>query len=300
MNQMSCFGREATDSTIMITDCESISRILSAMKYVASIRENIGDESTQNIALEVYFNEEYLQCLNDYTHIISVHSKQLEVINEQLNQCPLSKCKMAHRCNHNDRRYFHNDAGIMHENASINFYKDLIDRIHFWLYHQFDVGIRVKRSIMDEEDGKEVDFIENEYDGYYDGTFAKMRREVVKRRNKWKMNHTNAQSVDQCKKYTMFVENGQFMNKYLNEEMTYIDSLFEELKKRRITMQTIEVFSNLLVNEDYDTDAFMADIIDYEQGSNIITITYQQQFMDVIKEISDDLREDLDGLLSLS
>ena len=120
------------------------------MKYVQSLHDNINDEITRNCAFEMYINEEYRSGLQDYNHIISTHSDHLEDIYEQLNKCSLSKCKMAVRCNNNDRRRKNvhesdNDNNNIQRNHKIKFYSDLIDRIHFWLYHQFDVGMRIQK-----------------------------------------------------------------------------------------------------------------------------------------------------------
>ena len=101
-----CFGKNAAKSQIKIRDCECIMRIINAERYYKSVEENIDEISTQNVVLEVYFNEEYKHCLNDYNHVISTHSEHLEEIHCQLNECRLSQCKICldvfiHPCTEN-------------------------------------------------------------------------------------------------------------------------------------------------------------------------------------------------------
>ena len=291
-----CFGKDATESEVVVKDCECLSRMLNAIKYVKSLRENIDDESTQILAFEIYFNEEYLQCLNDYIHITSMHSNHLEQLNKELGECVLSQCKMANRCNHNDRRRYRNDDNkIDHENVNenykIKFHTDLLDRLHFWLYHQFDVGMRISRSIIHQNEDAD-DFIDDEdtKNKYYDHAFARMRREIARKRNKWRMNHSIPNQNDiQCSKYTMPVESGEFKIDFAQNETTYIDSIFEELENLKIPTDTMTTFRNFLMEEQYDTDTIIADIIDHDRGSNILLIIKQQQIRHFIQSLSEDL-----------
>ena len=179
----------------------------------------------------------------------------------------------------------------MDENAKMKFYTDLIDRIHFWLYHQFDVGMRVKRSYIDLDDNKNGDVTHDDF--IYD-EFAEMRKKIVERRDKWKMQHSSSNSNEQCKKYKLPIETAY---SHGDRETTYMDSLFEELKRSNISTMITTLFRKFLRSEQYDTDAIIADIIDSKKdGSNITNIIDQDDFIRCIHRISDDHRLNVDGV----
>ena len=145
-----CFSPDPSKSKI--TDCESITRIMTALKHVQLVYDEIGDESDRNVALEAYFADEYTELLDDYNHIISSHSGHLEHIHQQLSKCCISKCKMAER--YNRRRFDHNRVKNKAKNGNhkLYHYLQLIDTIHFWLFHQFDAnGLRIKRNFVEQK-----------------------------------------------------------------------------------------------------------------------------------------------------
>ena len=113
----------------------------------------------------------------------------------------------------------------------------MIDRIHFWLYHQFDVGMRMTKNIIDieENDGMEE---QKTKDQHFDRIFAKMKKEITKKRNKWKSDHI------QCDKYTMKVQNIErvTMINDENDEYTFIDSIFEELQQEETPLAVLDSF----------------------------------------------------------
>ena len=282
-----CFGKDAEESQVIIANCQHLSRMFVAMKYVQSLHDYVEDESTRNVALEMYFIEEYKGCLDDYIHIISTHSNHLQYIYQQLSKCPLSKCKMAKRCNHNDRRrdeLLHN----IKENSKVKFYSDLIDAIHFWLYHQFDVGMRVEIHQTDEKG--DTDFInadEDKQTEYIDSEFARMKRKIFQQRDKWKTKQSN--QSNRVEKYTMKVDDNIVFNDFDGDDNTYIDSICKHLREEGISRSTIQSFEKYLMDEKYDTDAVIADIFDHENGSNIIEFSRHTLFQSFFKALCIDL-----------
>ena len=140
---MRCFGPKALDSLIIIRNCECLSRVINCLKYYQSLQKNIDDERTRNFALEMYLNEEYKDLLNDYHHVISTHSEHLEQIHSKLQDCSMSNCSMAQRRINRFTGYEMDDDykdGSEISNSKMTFYLEIIHSIHFWLYHQFDVG----------------------------------------------------------------------------------------------------------------------------------------------------------------
>ena len=135
-------------SQIVVQNCGSLARIINALTYYQSLKQNIDDESTRYMVLGIYFDEEYVhnQFLNDYNHIISTHSTHLEDINAQINQCTSLECKIKR---HNLKT---SDTASNVANFKSLFLMELLDTIHHWLYHQFDVGMRVRRDVLNNLD----------------------------------------------------------------------------------------------------------------------------------------------------
>ena len=289
-----CFGKKASKLQIILKNCKYLSRILDAIKYTQSIQENIYDQETKDIAMEMYINEEYKNCLNDYNHIISTHSEHLEDIHRQLDKCSIFECKTAKRCNNNDRRASDeqksdsiNNNNHDHENSKAKFYSDLLDRTHFWLYHQFDVGMRIEKSVLNQKENDfTVDLDEKAQNANLDHKFAKMKIEIMQRRNKYSKKKQNAEQID---KYTMQVHKPDYMTKSGDIRDTFIDSICQQLQQEQIDTNTIASFLSFIAREQYDSDAVIADITQYDNGSNIIELFNIQPFCEFLQELSYDI-----------
>ena len=247
----------------------------------------IQDQATRNVAMDMYFNEEYRQCLNDYNHIIKTHSDHLDEIHQQLPKCTLNECKMAKRCNHNDRRRVPSNSDNINdkEDCNVHFYLSLIDRIHFWLYHQFDVGMRIERSCMEQK--MDDDYADNgDESKYFDQEFAKMKREITHRRDKW---NSESNNIGQSGKYMMEIKNQANVTTDEDGDQTFMDRIYDLLKEEQISEDIINVVRKYMIEEQYDTDGFVADVIDFANGSNMIDVIGDKQFKQFIHEVSQEL-----------
>ena len=256
------------------------------MKYYLSIQQNIFDQATQNVALETYFNEEYPYFLDDYHHVISDHSEQLEDITEQLTKCDLSKCMMATRyCDNNRQQASDDNIHDQEMNLELNFYIELLDNIHFWFNHQFDVGMRIKKEILDLKNNEdEDDEIENK-DQFFDHTFYRMKMEIKKKRQTSKFKRFDNSNNN---KYNIHFEDPIATNN-ANHEILRMDTIYQSLNKDKIEQRLIDEFTEFINVEDYDSDAFIEDIIDYKKGSNIINQMNNIFFTKFIEKYCDDL-----------
>eukprot|EP01084_Bolivina_argentea_P158579 276218_1 len=96
-----CFGKDAEKQDIVIKKCDHLYRLLTGLKYYSLL--NISNNAlSHNLFTEFCINI-YKNALNDYIHIISIHSHQLEIIIEILIKtdvfgvCTLSKCHLFQR-----------------------------------------------------------------------------------------------------------------------------------------------------------------------------------------------------------
>ena len=258
---------------------------MDALTYYQSIEENLNDEATINMAMEIYFNEEYRNFFHDYNHIIATHSEHLEEIHEQLGKCEVLNCKMATRYSNDTRRRQHkNQSKDIDTNYKLAFYLELVDIIHFWLYHQYDVGMRIKNSAYDDNKDNEI---QNHEDGYFDAAFAKMQKEIITRRDKLKSTRFNQNNDGN--KYTMHVNDNTRKSNNNDKEQPFMEIFSMHLREEHISVDIIDELLNFIKNEHYDTDALIEDISDYHKGSNIINKIRNQHFIDFIEEYARDL-----------
>ena len=278
----SCFGRNAADSKVSISNCDALARIVETIKYYISVQANMDDQATQHIAMEIYINEQHKNLLDDYTHVITTHSQHLQQINEQLDDCNLIKCKMGQKYRINRRRADNNQMDNDESNNKLKFRIELIEIIHFWLYHLYDVGMRVKRNdgFDDEMKGD---------NGYFDHEFARLKKCIIGKRE---LNMQDEHQIIQNNKYTMKINtNIDNLQRDTDQEKPFMDMFRDSLNYERVSLNAIDSFTQYIKSECYDTDAFIADIFDFEKGSNIIeTLTINDhQFTDFIKEYAADL-----------
>ena len=273
--QCICFGATAAKSEILIQNCECLSRVISALNRYQSLHQNIEDELSRCVALGIHFDEEYNsdQFLNDYNHMIFIHSKHLEDINEHLDECVLSECKLTR---YNDRV---SDYGGDVANFKLLFLMELLDTAHHWLYHQFDIGMRIRRDVLCSFDEKEDE------DDTSDAKFAKIRHHIKQIRKSSNLKrHRNLNS-----KYNLKINKTKaFQNDHSNT--TFIEELSQQLQDEEIPTTAVNAFKSLIQNEEYDSECIVPDIIDYENGSNIINYVNNQHFTQFVKEYAADLR----------
>eukprot|EP01084_Bolivina_argentea_P000584 1096_1 len=126
-----------------INKCGHTKRILDILSEYQFI--NNDDES----AVIALCTQQYDSLVNDYIHLLEVHNSEsdldkiLNLITDEYNfaECNLNNCALAVRC-HRDRD--NNDTSNNSSDVDYIFYQDLLDQIHCFLFHLYDVGWRVK------------------------------------------------------------------------------------------------------------------------------------------------------------
>eukprot|EP01084_Bolivina_argentea_P127294 225140_1 len=112
-----------------------------------------------------FLNQTYNNPIDDYIHFNNEHSHELENIHNEiinnktmLNPCQISKCAFTAR--------HHNQISKQNENTlnpTEHFYKQTMDSFHFYLFHCFDVGLRVKNETKEAKDDEEKKETKSEY-----------------------------------------------------------------------------------------------------------------------------------------
>ncbi len=130
------------DNEDPMKSCIVLKRINYALLYYNKL--NIITNQQHQQLFDHFMNEIYYNIINDFIHLNNKHSHQLEYINNNLKPCNINTCKCTsrhHGLNNND-----NQNTL---NPTLNFYKQTMDGIHFYLYHCFDVGLRIKRKELE-------------------------------------------------------------------------------------------------------------------------------------------------------
>ena len=257
--QYECFGKDAV--TFDIDECMHLQRMLTALSYYQDLDLDISEDKDEFMN---FCENIYVECLNDYQHILSQHSQQLETIHEKITNdkkiglnCEYNKCKSFHRYYDSERRKV-TSSSTASIDGKLLFYVELFDNIHQWLHHLFDTGMRIKKKDLNMND------IANEQDEYIDNIFSQMMQVIDTNKDKCNVGNIDVRfGSDGNQKFKLNVDKDE------TKEGTFIDLLFNHLQQSNIPHLTIRRLNTFLINEEYDSDSIMDDINDFQHGSNI-------------------------------
>eukprot|EP01084_Bolivina_argentea_P147725 258401_1 len=129
----------ATDTTHKNDDA-CIIRVIDALKYYQTL--NMKDTTDHDKLIEFYENyNKTFSLMDDFIEIVSKYnnSSDLETIFNKyiVNNCDIKNCLLFNR---------HNIINISKNNEKIEFYTNLFDGMHCFLFHSFDIGMRIRQS----------------------------------------------------------------------------------------------------------------------------------------------------------
>ena len=126
-----------------VKHCSAINRMMKALKEYESMSNNIDSKQTY---LVKYCKEIYEgNFLNDYNHIIIDHDDDDEEIYNYISNvlpCNIMECAMYKRWNRDHEKQTNDDA-------IFELYRDLLDQIHCYILHSFEIGTRVKKEELE-------------------------------------------------------------------------------------------------------------------------------------------------------
>ena len=246
-----------------INECDSIKRLLSLLDMYSHL-DVINNTAHQNMFMQqMDDNEECKGFLNDYIHFISDHGHQLELINESMDPCDIYKCKCVSR--HYTRNESPNTTEQINDtNELLNFYISIMDSMHIFVFHLFDVGLRVRSTSP----------IESNEDESQDEQFSRICFQVNACR-------------EISKSFRRFRSNSKFKfttGSAANTKL-FLDVLMLTLVEKETSSDIITKLQNFIGIEDYDTDSIQMDIednignIQNEIGDRTIMSTMTQFIM---------------------
>eukprot|EP01084_Bolivina_argentea_P025534 47487_1 len=261
---LNMFRQNVLECKSSVDKCLCIHRLLEGIKYYMSLDVHSKSLDDKKNTFIEFASEMYQSFLDDYIHITTRHNDELnDILNLMIQQHDIISCDITH-CSALLRHYDNNNiinAGV--DNRFI-FYSNLFDSIHCHLFHSFDVGLRVHQN-------NEIN-IQNETTEHYDASFANICDIIQQRTNSLssvKGLNRNRFSND---KFNLNINIEDKTIYSTDTDGTFIDGLYNYMKQHNIKEYKLECLRNILISEEYDTDALTEDIHDNngDQTSNVV------------------------------
>eukprot|EP01084_Bolivina_argentea_P088413 159626_1 len=251
-------------------------RVIIALKYYHSLA--LDDQHYQDKLLR-YCQEINQSLLDDYTHIVTKHQKQLAetyriMVNKyNMNQCKLADCLSVRR--HYRNRAIRNSHQVNQPNNDTEseqyflFYQDLFDGIHCYFYHLYDIGLRVQLDDIKHDVGNDD----------FDAVFASTQS-IIKAKQ-------SALGKFDFRRY----KNNRFELNVVTHKMIDEDTCERHLTETPLFMDGIHQFVQdehgvcILYEQDYDTDAFEMDVFHTEpHNSNFAQLINDENQFQAIQQ----------------
>eukprot|EP01084_Bolivina_argentea_P300972 519101_1 len=290
-NTSHCFAEESTRNEInIVSKCDHLLRLVSALNYYSQL--NLKEEASNNHDIFTHFCiERYRNVLNDYIHLIEIHNNHLQKINEYLitndfinNDCQIDSCKIFARHYDDQRGNIKKQTVSGHKIGEFVFYTDLFDTIHHYLYHLFDIGLRIKANTSNIHELKNISSHNNE--NCIDQDFLQKKKIIEHKRKKLQINRFNDSN-----KFTMALL-GNPANSTSDDEVTLIDSLFHVLNSISCPNNTQQELHLFLKDEQYDSDALLGDVTGHNiptTKSNVLSVISDKTIQISVKQYINDV-----------
>ena len=142
---------------IPITErCSALKRLCTASLYfdaMNSMEIKVEDDVKQTVWVE--FNEEYYQnVVEDTVHLVTKHDNDIQQIQKEwterygLPKCTISECTKTARHYGRQQRERNREQNDGDLDPLYAFHQSLHDRVHYFLFHLFDIGMRVQTPSM--------------------------------------------------------------------------------------------------------------------------------------------------------
>eukprot|EP01084_Bolivina_argentea_P279411 477679_1 len=205
--------------------CDAVTRIIKILSYYD--RLNIAsNEQYQDKFIKLM--SIYKQFVDDFIHLHNNHCDELKHMNEELIECKITTCDFTSR--------HHGSVATINDNK-LRFYVQLMDTLHFYLYHCFHAGIRSKTEDDTQDENDEKHAAE-----YFDEVFNRIKQFVQERKH-----ITQAFDRFSTKNKKFSFEAEELVNLYLDELLLY-------LTETNINPNDIRQFERFLRDEEYDTE----------------------------------------------
>eukprot|EP01084_Bolivina_argentea_P012780 23922_1 len=228
---------------LSIQTCSSIKKLISALTYYSSL--NLDTQNDQD-KLFKYCTKTHQSFLNDSIHMIRNHNQDIhqicDMLHRQLTKCDMKNCLLLQR-HYRNRRHDHTKTVVTHvQDTNVLFYRDIMDTLHCYLCHLYDLGLRVK---MSDNIQVMVDTL-NEAD-CFDAHFDNMHTVISAKQNEVKQ----MKGIDQNT-----VNNSKFIiNDKQSSNETFLDRLFQFMMNAGIEKTNLNQLKSIINEDEHDSDS---------------------------------------------
>ena len=270
---------ELNGNTDISNLCLPLQRIISCQQWYKSLdvqNNNNNAEILTRFIMEIYCND---VMINDYEHLMANHKNNIYQINQTiLNQKSTTKCVLS-TCGATSRHYTRNE--YLNENdkstndANLSFFCQLLDTVHFYLYHTFECSLRmIPTEFRTDHNGNY-----NDHKNYVDDISKfklltnEMRRSRIRTDKFQRFSETNT-------KFSIAIDQ---TNQGIPSSTTFMDELTNYIKQfgKDCDLGPCNKLVKDLTDEEFDTDAVKLDLSEHSDG-NINTHNYGKRLSKLV------------------
>ena len=273
--------RQTPDDIPLTMRCSSLLRLCTASRYIDAVTASKLAEDEQ-MALLVEFNEEaYNMILDDTIHVVNEHSDDVQQVQSEwiehfgFPKCTVSNCVKTTRHYGRGRKEMKKDVhGDDHSDPLYEFYRSLYDRVHHFVWHLYDIGLRVDINSLGLNGGESDEKNAGTEGVTVDQAFAAERDYIRFRREECQLDFDRFEEA--MSKYTIQTLTGN------KGQITFLDALIQRLEKiQSVQKQMIYRLRMYFENECCDSDYIEMDIEDIED-SNICELIKNEEAARII------------------
>eukprot|EP01084_Bolivina_argentea_P024271 45244_1 len=247
--------------------CKCTKRLISALQFYQSL--NMVKKNDQETLVR-FCQKIYKALLDDYVHLIMIHNEYIEdiyniIINDfHFKPCNLMNCALLSR-HYRNRTIDPSTTKNQNNNSKYEFYRDIFDCIHCYLFHLVDVGLR----ICTQDKQKLTNMINIDDDVYnnecFDQSFSNLKQMINEKTQKL----NNLSTTSRLQTNNKFTLDMMTFNTNI-DEILFMDGLFQHITNTQFfTDQDIDSLTQYLSIQQFDSDAFSQDVDNDFMQSNV-------------------------------
>ena len=188
------------------SDCSHLLRIINSLKYYETLLSS--NVNAKRIFIQ-FCVDRYVMFLDDYIHFVCVHSHHLKEITDHLEtNGNLLKCNNINQCKSTQRHYRNRIDDTQNENNTdndeqedkYNFYVEMFDTIHFYLFHLEHLGLRVlNKKTMNVDNNNDPKKDDMDYLNCIDEEIVFISKQIEAKRQKYNLHFHRLETVNNSK-----------------------------------------------------------------------------------------------------
>eukprot|EP01084_Bolivina_argentea_P051593 94925_1 len=260
--------------------CSVINQIIASLKYYSSL--NILNKKKDRNKLVKYCTTANNPVLDNYIHLINIHNNDIEQIynlvqnDRNMISCDGHNCLLLQR-HHRNRHYDHIKIEAMKKETNDKhfiFYRDIMDALHCYVFHLYDVGLRVKLPTANMTKSLKHD------NKNFDAKFANLCKVIDKKQVE--LQKIGGFEDDRFANHKFNVNANANIIQY-EKDQTFMDSLFNFMFQGGVKVYELTKLKLMIDNEEYDSDAWMEDMEEdedsWEYHSNFEKMLSQKYYL---------------------